>query len=285
MKEDPTIMGRENAQPSTADQTRHVKSADRALDVMEMLVHAPHGLKHSELASSRGIPKSSLTKILASLMASGYVRRVDGSTYLVGERWRALVKASITGTSIDGLVEPSLRRLVDATGETAGFNMVVNEQIETISTIVSARQLQFTMIVGERAPLHRMSSGFVILANMRPEFQDRYYAAVAPGDSILPLLGRTGFQHAMREIRTHGFAEMRGFREGIAGLGVALLSQDGQPLASLNVAMPESRLTTDSSARAIAALKTVAADLGQRLDGWIDPVEEWLPRARSTNSD
>lgn len=253
-----------------------VKSADRALEVIEILVHAPHGLIHSELAHYLGIPKSSLTKILSSLMTSGYVKRVDGTTYVLGERWLSLVKASLTGTSIDVLVRPSLEQLVRDTGETAGFNMVVGEQVETMSTVVSGRQLQFTMHRGERASLHKMSSGQAVLAHMSKDFQDRYHSQILSTDAHSPLRDHPTFDAAMAEIRRLGYAEVRDYREGIVGLGCPILSADGRPKASVNVATPAIRYDEEHKARTVECLKTVASDLAKRLDDWIDAPEEWL---------
>ena len=257
-------------------QVDKVKSADRALEVIEILVHAPHGLIHSELALYLGIPKSSLTKILSSLMTSGYVKRIDGTTYLLGERWQALVKASITGTSIDMLVRPSLERLVRETGETSGFNMVVGDQVETISTLISSKQLQFAMNTGERAPLHKMSSGRVILANMSANFQMLYYEKILRPDATSPFSDREEYDGLMAHIREQGYSEVRDFREGIVGVACPILSEDGTPKASVNVATPTIRYDEDHKARTVTCLKAVCGDLAKRLDAWIDAPEEWL---------
>ncbi|HJP68113.1 MAG TPA: IclR family transcriptional regulator [Sphingomicrobium sp.] len=256
------------------DKIEKVKSADRALELFEVLVPAPRGLTHTELASLLGIPKSSLTKILSSLMTSGYVRRVDGSRYEVGDRWQSLVKASITGRSIESFVHPSLERLVQVTEETAGFNMVIDRQIETIATVPSKRQLQFTMILGERAPLYRMSSGLAILAHLSDEYQHRYYSECVKNDTTSPLRQKSAFERAMGSIRAEGFAEVRGYRDGIVGFGVPILTAGGLPLASLNVAMPEIRETPESKARAIDIMRVVAADLSRRLEGWVEPLRD-----------
>ena len=260
----------------TPEKKDKVKSADRALEVMEILVHAPPGLTHSQLANSLGIPKSSLTKILSSLIAGGYVQRPDGFTYQVGERWRALVKASIAGNTLDSLAHAAVERIVNATGETAGFNMIVDARIETITTILGNQQLRFTMIQGERELPHRMSSGQAIIAYMPPEFRDRYFNAIACKDSSSPLRTKSVYRKVMQEIRRRGFAEVRGHRAGIVGFGVPVLTSDGAPLASLNIAIPEVRLNEEVKADAIVALNAASSNLAELLGGWLDPIADWL---------
>ncbi|HKR91768.1 IclR family transcriptional regulator [Novosphingobium sp.] len=262
--------------PFVSEKKDKVKSADRALEVMEILVHAPPGLTHSQLANSLGIPKSSLTKILSSLMVGGYVQRPDGFTYQVGERWRALVKASIAGNTLDSLARATVERIVQATGETAGFNMIVDAMIETITTIPGNQQLQYTMIQGEREPPHRMSSGQAIIAYMEPEFHDRYFDQVVCKDSSSPIRTKAAYHKAMQEICKRGYAELRGHRAGIVGFGVPVLTKEGMPLASLNVAIPQVRLNEDVKANAIAALKAGSSNLAKLLEGWVDPICDWL---------
>lgn len=253
-----------------ARKTDKVKSADRALEVMECLVHAPMGLSHSDLAAELKIPKSSLTKILGSLMSCGYIERVDGAIYLVGPRWRAMVKASISSRSLDEIVVGSLERLMRDTGETAGFGMVVNGQIEIVSTVVSPQQLQYTMSRGDRAPMHAMSSGLAILAFLDGETQQIYFQEVAKCDAQSPLRKAVAFTRAMRTIADQGFAEVRSFREGIVGLAVPILGSE-RPLGALNIAAPEIRFSDALRDRAVASMHHLARQLGDQLGGWIEP--------------
>lgn len=253
-----------------------VKSADRALEVMELLVKAPRGLIHTELALALGIPKSSLTKILSSLILSGYVQRIDGTTYIIGDRWRSLVKSSISGASIDEMAQPTLERITQETGETSGFNMIVSRKVETISTVASSRQLQFIMRRGERAPLHKMSSGRVILANLTADFQNLYYKNVIRLDRTSSFSNHRNFRDVMAEIRERGYSEVDDFREGTVGLAYPILSAQGRVKASINVATPTIRYDKEQKAHIIQELRSSAADLAKRLDAWIDEPEEWL---------
>ena len=67
-----------------------VKSADRVLDVIELLARWGREMSHTEIADTLEIPKSSLTKLLKNLTARGFVEFVPLTKgYRLGE---ALIK-------------------------------------------------------------------------------------------------------------------------------------------------------------------------------------------------
>ncbi|RYZ00913.1 MAG: MarR family transcriptional regulator, partial [Comamonadaceae bacterium] len=64
-----------------------VKSAFRVLDLLELLAGTGRAMTHSELARRSGIPKSSLTQLLRTLVQRGYVDQVPESLqFQLGER-------------------------------------------------------------------------------------------------------------------------------------------------------------------------------------------------------
>ena len=50
-----------------------VKSADRVLDLLELLTRRGKAMSHTELSLALGIPKSSLTQLLRNLTDRGYL--------------------------------------------------------------------------------------------------------------------------------------------------------------------------------------------------------------------
>ena len=65
--------------------TRSVKSADRALDILEQVAEAPEPLSFSQLLSGLEIPRSSLFHLLNNLLARGYlVQDGAGGRYFLG---------------------------------------------------------------------------------------------------------------------------------------------------------------------------------------------------------
>ena len=255
-----------------------VKSADRAIEVLERLVCTPEGLTHTDLASDLGIPKSSLTKLLSTLVTSGYAEQGNGGRYRPGKSWRALVKTALKIGTLNDLVQPSLERIVQYIGETAGFNLVRDNEIETIATMMSPQALQFTMRTGNRAPLYAMSSGLAVLAQMSPDIQQRYCKMVEPdlrSRSATP--NAAALSRLLAEIRKQGYAQVEGYVPGMCGFGVAVISPKGIALASLNVAIPIIRFNDAVRERTLMILNSVSRELALKLDGWLEPEDLSLP--------
>src|SRR5258708_34942238 len=62
-----------------------VKSADRVLDLLELLARAGRDMSHSDISETLAIPKSSLTQLLKNLQARGYVETTpNGRGYRLG---------------------------------------------------------------------------------------------------------------------------------------------------------------------------------------------------------
>src|SRR3546814_10923143 len=69
-----------------------VKSADRVLNLLELLAFTPTAQSFTELSQALAIPKSSLFQLLKNLLNRGYVRQAeDTGRYLLGDTVRALV--------------------------------------------------------------------------------------------------------------------------------------------------------------------------------------------------
>ena len=62
-----------------------VRSASRALEILEFVGTNKTGLKHVEIAHALNIPKSSLTKLLSSLLIKDYLTKDKArGTYAIG---------------------------------------------------------------------------------------------------------------------------------------------------------------------------------------------------------
>jgi DNA-binding IclR family transcriptional regulator len=65
--------------------TSSIKSADRVLDVLELLCRRGNSASHSDIAFSLDIPKSSLTGLLKNLISRNYLEKNLGeNTYILG---------------------------------------------------------------------------------------------------------------------------------------------------------------------------------------------------------
>jgi DNA-binding IclR family transcriptional regulator len=245
-----------------------VKSADRVLDLFELLSHAGREMSHSEIADMLRIPKSSLSQLLKNLIARGYVEVTsNGRGYRLGEALLRLVQGAGRMRDLATLSEAFLAELTNKTGESSALNLLRGDEAEVAATVLGPHRLVTHMRLGDLAPLYATSGGKAILAHMPSSFQKEY-------------LGRVQFERAtprtihsvkvlrqeIEKIRAKGVAySLEEWTPGIVGIGVPVLDPAGEPLGAINVAIPASRFNPEMQRKAEQALIQTRDDLLRQL--------------------
>jgi IclR family acetate operon transcriptional repressor len=103
----------------SSSQASHVKSATRTLDIIEYVVAHDRPLVAQEIAVALGIPVSSLSYLLGTLVERGYLTR-DGRRYLAGPGLERLQTHS-HGFTLAERAAPLVRTLRVQLNETASF--------------------------------------------------------------------------------------------------------------------------------------------------------------------
>ena len=234
-----------------------VKSAARAIEAVEhVALHGPVNARG--IARATGIPESSLSYLLATLVDRGWLAQADDRTYAAGPALARL--AAGAQAPLADRARPFMRALSAATGETACLFIRRGHEIEVLEVELSTHDLRFTPQKGQRMPLHSFAGGKILLARMAPADLDAYFAEARR----LPFTERTltGQPALRRDIalcRSRGYAiSLEEHSLGVNGLAVAINDDN-----SLSVAIPSARFSEDVETRTIAALK----DAAERLRG------------------
>jgi DNA-binding IclR family transcriptional regulator len=238
-----------------------VKSADRVLDVIELLARWGREMSHTEIAETLEIPKSSLTKLLKNLTARDFVEFVPTSKgYRLGE---ALIRLSQQSTQIRSLVacaQPVLADITQQTLESCALNQIKGDQVEVVATMTSPQRLVSHLRLGDLAPLYAVSGGKAILAFLPDLMRSEYIKTVKMrAITANTLTTKKALLAQVETVRQSGIAySMEEYTPGIVGVGVPVLSSSGFPLGSLNVAIPAVRYSDRVGARVAAILQTAA---------------------------
>lgn len=247
-----------------------VKSADRVLDLFELLAQWGREMSHTEISQALGIPKGSLSKLLRNLVARQYVEYVPASKgYKLGEAVRRLAETAQTQLDLLALAEPVLREITEVTLESCALSYLRGDQVEVVATENSPQRLLSHLRLGDLAPLYAVSAGKIILALLPQEQRQLYLDNVAfeaHTDATISSTERLMEQIAEAQQTGVGFS-IEEFTPGIIGIAVAVRSEAGFPIAALNVAMPAVRYTVASRDKAIAALFDAATKLGRHYTG------------------
>lgn len=242
-----------------------VKSAVRALEILETVVAFRRAVSAQELSSVLSIPASSLSYLLTTLVSLGYLER-SGRAYSAGPSLARLAPSG-RGATLREAVRPLVRSIRDQLDETTSFFVESDWQVEAIASAVGGHALRYAVEEGQRAPMHAMSAGKAILATFDADRLDAYFAANRL-ERFTPhtLSDESKVRSELDRIRNAGLARTQEeYSLGIAAIGKAAW-RDGKVLGAFAIAIPVVRMTPELEAKAINALNRAIDVLATSLD-------------------
>ena len=157
-------------------------TALKALRVLEAVAAEPRALALGEVAHRTGMTKSATHRMLATLMAAGYVRQ-DEHTRQYGLSYRvvSLSRNLLADDEVMRLARTTLEQLSAETGE--GMHLAMLDGMETVlvQRVRGARIVAVDFQVGDRSQLHCTSIGKALLAYQAPAVIEAVIGAGAAG--------------------------------------------------------------------------------------------------------
>lgn len=244
-----------------------VKSADRTIELLELLAGYSEPLTLSEIHRELAYPKSSLFVLLRTLVARGWVetdRR--GTGYSIG------VRALLVGTSYldrDPVIRAATRVLEvlrAEVNETVHLARLDGADVVYLASRESAHHLRLTSRVGRRVPAYATALGKALLAGLTDAEVDAILPAELEAITPLTVTDRTKLFAELAEIRERGYAAERG--QNTPGLGCFAVALEYRlpPTDAISCSIPYSRLDdAGHAAETLAAVRRHAQELGTLL--------------------
>lgn len=237
-----------------------VQVLDRAFEVLACFERGSATLSLADLVEATGLAKTTLHRILTTLVAHGVLSR-DRGRYRLGYRllqWGALYRV---GNDLQERAVPVLRRVRDVTGETTYLFIREGCHRVCIGKVDSPHAVRQTVDVGSVMPLHVGSAGKVLLA-FTPPTQREHILLEAFAGQPRP----EGLEAELEQIRREGWASSFEEREvGAASASVAVFDFTGRVVAALGVGGPAYRITPETVAVWAPDLLQSARDLSASL--------------------
>jgi len=217
---------------------RPVKVLDKALDILELLGGAREFVSAQRISDEVSLPKSTVHRILNTLVARGYVRKDERTrSYAVGLKVLQLKELTLDDVHLVNTARPVLRSLANATGYTAHLAILSQDSVSYIDHWVSPSGLAIRTRLGEHAPLYCTSLGKALLAWLpndqlsgivdRLEFDARTPHTIATPAQL---------RQELETVRQQGFAEDNEESQiGIRCLGAPIRGSDGAVVAALSI--------------------------------------------------
>ena len=142
-----------------------VAAVERALAIVAALEGGDQPITLAELAIKTGFYKSTILRLLSTLLANGYVTRLSDGSYDLGPMAFRLGSAFARKNAIRHHVVPALQELVDRGTESASFHIRQDKENRLCLFRVNSRHATLDRVeAGQSYALLRGAAGHIILA-------------------------------------------------------------------------------------------------------------------------
>lgn len=153
-----------NTESGEKGESGGVIAVTRALSLMEAFEVGEAALTLAELTRRTGMHKTTVLRLVRTLALSHYMVQVEGGGWRLGPTAGWLGARYQSGFDVNNVVEPTLRALVQQTGESASFYVREGDIRACVSRVEGPRSIRHHVRIGERLPLDKGAPGRVILA-------------------------------------------------------------------------------------------------------------------------
>lgn len=264
--------GRPRSWTDTTDQNM-IKSLDRAMGVFDHVSRAS-GKNLTSIADDLGQSPATVYRILVTLEGRGLVE-FDAVEQLwhIGPRAFEIGARFLRRTSLVERARPVMRRLMEATGETANLGIEREGSVLFVSQVETHESIRAFFPPGTLSPLHASGIGKALLAHMDDDRRQRHLAS-GPRQAFTErtLTDRAALEAEMRLIRGRGFAVDDEERTpGMRCIAAPVFDINGEVVAGISVSGPTTRVSGTALERlsrpVIEAAAQLTAAIGGRVPG------------------
>lgn len=260
-----------------------MESADRVLRVLEVFKGSQSPLSLSDIADGMKLPKSSVHRLLGTLLDHGFVERDDSSKrYRLGIKLFEIGSRVIHDRGLYAAAGPVVEDLSAAAGETchlavlSGVEAVYVYKVDGPSTIVMSSR------VGGRAPVYCTSIGKVLIAWAGDDVFDRVVDAGLRPYTANTIRSARRLAAELDKVRNDRYAlDVEEYQAALCCVAAPVRDHTGGVIAALGLAGPASRMTNhrlkELSRDVMASAKVVSRNLG-----FIEPSVNGSRRAASS---
>lgn len=245
-------MSIENGRAGARTSEGAVGSGGAIRKTLEVLEAALLNDRFTDIVAETGLAKSTVHRILATLVAEGFVAGDADAGFRAGPRFMALAGRSMSRLDISQIAQPVVDRLVAKVDCTVHVGVISGDQLVYVIRTDSSKPYRMRSRVGLAVPMHSTGMGKATLASWTD-------------DEVSALAGRTGLpaytddtitdlgrlRDELDVIRTRGYAVDLGENEvGTVCVSAAIRDHTGRVTHGLSV----SSIALEHPGRSIEAL-------------------------------
>ncbi|MDC1107151.1 IclR family transcriptional regulator [Prolixibacteraceae bacterium] len=235
-------------QESVPNKSYSVPNLERALEIVELLSVNGNGLTLSEIQECLSFPKSSVFRIVTTLVERGYLlkNQIEGK-FTLSKKFLRIGLSTVDESSVVESSLPYMRSLRDTLNETILLGTIIEKQGVVLEQIVGNHGFTFMLTVGKQFYLHSSAPGKAMIAFLPDEEKKDIVNTIEfQKFNERTITSKQSFLEELDIVKNKGYALDRAEElEGVHCVGAPIFNQYGYPIAAVWLTAPSARIRLD----------------------------------------
>lgn len=245
-----------------------MQTISRAITILKAFSREDIELSLADLHRKLGLSKSSLQRILNTLIQFGFIEKCEErKTYQLGMELYFLGNLVEWNSSLLSIAKPYMSQLNSLFNETVSLSIINQNQRKCIGCVASHHELRSLTYIGQYSPLYAGASAKCLMAFLSEEEQ----AKVLLSMEYLPITSKTiidkeALQAELMQIRKQGYAISDGERVlGAFSISAPIKDRFQQIIAAVSLMIPTVRIQETEIETYIQHVKETANMISHQL--------------------
>lgn len=209
----------------------------RVSEILRAYQHDERSMTISELGRRAGIPKASVSRIIAEMVEVGFLER-EGNDIRLGIRLFELGQQASRPTDLRKFALPHMTELMKATGQTVHLAVLEGTEVVYVQILRSRSTPPLPSRLGGRLPAYATGVGKALLAHSSPELVDEVCSGVLTPLGPKTITDPVQLRRELDAIRVNHLAyEREESTENVGCAAAPILNVLGKPIAALSVSV------------------------------------------------
>lgn len=226
----------------------NVQSLERALTILNKLSEYPDGMQITRLSEQVGLTKSTVHRLLATLLSMNYVvKDEETDKYKLGLQVLFLSRNLLNDSDIVTVSKPYLQKLSKEVNETVHLCIEDRGEVVYIDKIESTQTIRMYSRIGSRAPMYSTGVGKILLSGKN---QDNFNELISKINFIpktpSTITSKEKFIEEIEKVRSQGYALDNAENEEVLRcIAAPIFDHNGKIIASFSISGPSNRVTME----------------------------------------
>lgn len=221
-----------------------VKSAERVLQILELLEGSPSGMTNKEISQRLGFAPSSTLGILQTMLDHGFLMADEGKRYSLGGKLVRLGDIAASRFDIGKIAGPYLRRLMNTLEETCFLAVLSGDEIVYIAKEWCEQTINTNANIGSRKPVYCTGLGKAFLAFLPRQESSEIIAQIEfEGYTKKTVRNKEELGKQLEQFRKQGYSiDNEEIEEGLWCIAVPVYDGSRRMVAAISVSGPIDRM-------------------------------------------